>query len=225
MANPLSKNTAANGMTSQRTRARMVDRLYDKGIRNERVLEAMFTVPRHLFVDEILINRAYDDIALPIGFGQTISQPYTVARMSELLINQTEDSQKILEIGTGCGYQTAILLQMGLDVYSIERLKALHEKAKMNLRSCQLHQAKLIHGDGHLGLSQAAPFDGILATAAAQILPETLLTQLKTTGRLVLPMGNQDEQYLYLLEPLSKGVFRKTKLDSVFFVPLLSGKS
>ena len=225
MAHPLSKNTAANGMTSQRTRARMVDRLYDKGIRNERVLDAMFSVPRHLFVDEILINRAYDDIALPIGFGQTISNPYTVARMSELLINQTEAPQKILEIGTGCGYQTAILLKMGLDVYSIERLKALHEKAKMNLRSCQLHQAKLIHGDGHLGLSQAAPFDGILATAAAQILPETLLTQLKATGRLVLPMGNQDEQYLYLLEPLSRGVFRKTKLDAVFFVPLLSGKS
>ncbi|MBY0345593.1 MAG: protein-L-isoaspartate(D-aspartate) O-methyltransferase [Neisseriaceae bacterium] len=225
MANPLKKTSAANGMTSQRTRARMVNRLYDKGIHNERVLDAMLAVPRHLFVDEILINRAYDDVALPIGFGQTISQPYTVARMSELLINQTEFPQKILEIGTGCGYQTAILLQMGLDVYSIERLKALHEKAKMNLRLCQLHQAKLIHGDGYLGLSQVAPFDGILVTAAAEVLPETLLTQLTAAGRLVLPMGNEEEQYLYLLEPLSKGVFRKTKLDSVFFVPLLTGKS
>lgn len=225
MANPLSKNIVANGMTSQRTRARMVDRLYNKGIRNERVLDAMFTVPRHLFVNEILINRAYDDVALPIGFGQTISQPYTVARMSELLIGQTEGTQKILEIGTGCGYQTAILLQMGLNVYSIERLKALHEQAKINLRACKLHQAKLIYGDGHLGLSQAAPFDGILATAAPQILPEILLTQLNSTGRLVLPMGNSEEQFLYLLEPLSPNIFRKTKLDTVFFVPLLAGKS
>ncbi|HET9351932.1 MAG TPA: protein-L-isoaspartate(D-aspartate) O-methyltransferase, partial [Burkholderiales bacterium] len=158
-------------MTSQRTRARMVQRLRDQGIRDERVLAAMASVPRHLFIEEALASRAYEDTALPIGFGQTISQPYVVARMTELLIRK-QTPQKVLEVGTGCGYQAAVLAHVFLEVYSIERIKGLLERARRNLLALRLKNLRLAHGDGYAGLEGAAPFQAIIVAAAAPRLPE-----------------------------------------------------
>lgn len=211
----------AYGMLSERARVRMVDRLKLVGIQDERVLSAMRSVPRHLFVDQALASRAYDDVALPIGYGQTISHPLTVARMLErLFVNRP--IAKILEIGTGCAYQTALLLKMGATVYSIERIAGLLERAKKNLHIVKLIHARLIHGDGYLGLVQAAPFDGIIASAAAWSVPEDLLLQLNIGGRLIMPIG-QTEQYLWQFEKTRQGL-QRMKLESVKFVPLLSGK-
>src|SRR5262245_6693560 len=165
-------------MTSPRTRARMVERLREQGIRDERVLEAMAAVPRHLFVEEALASRAYEDSALPIGFGQTISQPHTVARMVEILVAGKKAPGKVLEIGTGCGYQAAVLAQVYAEVYSIERIRELHERARANLRALRLANLRLVHGDGAAGLEKAAPFDSIILAAAARELPEALLRQL-----------------------------------------------
>lgn len=211
------------GMTSQRTRDRMLSRLREQGIKDEIVLSAIGNTPRHIFVDEALSIRAYEDVSLPIGFGQTISQPYIVARMSELLRNG-QPLQKVLEIGTGCGYQTAVLSKLAKEVYSVERIRPLVMKARGHLRELKCINVKLAHADGNIGLSEIAPFDGILVTAAASHIPQDLLDQLAIKGRLIIPVGT-DEQILYLVERLSPTEYRQTKLEPVKFVPLLGGTS
>jgi protein-L-isoaspartate(D-aspartate) O-methyltransferase len=213
-------------MTSQRTRARMVERLRGEGIRQEQVLAAMDAVPRHLFVDEALASRAYEDTALPIGFGQTISQPYVVARMIEVL-HQGRKLGKVLEIGTGCGYQAAVLAQLAQEVYSVERIHALLERARANLRALRLANLRLVHGDGHAGLEKAAPFDSIIVAAAAPELPQALLRQIALGGRMVLPLKSpgapRGAQRLALYERRARGV-TETVLEAVRFVPLETGK-
>lgn len=221
MAMQLTSQRNDYGMLSNRTRMKMVDRLRQAGIRDERVLAAMYEVPRHLFVDQALATRAYDDVSLPIGLAQTISQPLTVARMTELLFAE-KSGGKILEIGTGCGYQTAVLLRMGAEVYSIERIGTLLDKARKNLRLAGLVQARLVHGDGHFGVPEAAPFDGIIMTAAAKTIPDALLAQLAEGGRLLMPLGDT-EQHLWHIEKTAQGLL-KSKLDAVKFVPLLPGR-
>ena len=212
-------------MTSPRTRARMVERRREQGIADARVLEAMAAVPRHLFVDEALASRAYEDSALPIGFGQTISQPHIVARMIEVLIEKRAPA-KILEVGTGCGYQAAVLAHLAAEVYSIERLKELHERARANLRALRLKNLRLVHGDGAAGLEKAAPFDSIILAAAARELPQALLRQLARGGRMVLPLreAGAEAQRLVLIERSGAG-YTETALDPVRFVPLQPGKA
>lgn len=222
MAAPLSHPAPAWGMLSERTRQRMAERLRQSGICDERVLSAMSQVPRHLFVDEALASRAYDDVSLPIGHGQTISQPFTVARMTELLITGRKPG-RILEIGTGCGYQSAVLLKTGAEVYSVERIAPLLDQARRNLRTARLIHARLVHGDGHIGLPEAAPFDGIIMTCAASFIPEQLLEQLAEHGRMIMPLG-EHEQHLLLLEKTPGGI-QQTRLDPVKFVPLLPGRA
>lgn len=209
------------GMTSQRTRDRMVARLREKGIRDEAVLAAMAAVPRHIFIEEALASRAYEDTALPIGFEQTISQPFIVARMLEAL-RGGKKLGRVLEVGTGCGYQAALLAQLAEEVYSIERIAELLEKARANLRPLRLANLRLSHGDGALGLPEAAPFDGIVVAAAASKLPEALLQQLAVGGRMVAPLGSVDQE-LCLIERTRTGIV-ETRLDAVRFVPLRSGK-
>ncbi|MEO8417553.1 MAG: protein-L-isoaspartate(D-aspartate) O-methyltransferase [Methylophilaceae bacterium] len=208
------------GMTSQRTRERMLVRLREQGIRDEVTLSAMGTIPRHRFVDEAIASRAYEDVALPIGYGQTISQPYTVARMTEVL-RGTGSLGKVLEIGTGCGYQTAVLSKVAKEVYSLERIRPLLLKARGHLRELKLPNIKLNHADGTMGLPELAPFDGIIVTAAASHIPEDLLQQLAIGGRMVIPVGT-DEQTLFLIERTATE-YRQSKLESVKFVPLLGG--
>jgi protein-L-isoaspartate(D-aspartate) O-methyltransferase len=209
------------GMTSQRTRDRMVARLREKGIKDDAVLAAMAAVPRHIFIEEALASRAYEDTALPIGFEQTISQPFIVARMLEALLGGKKLG-RVLEVGTGCGYQAALLAQLAEEVYSIERIAELLEKGRANLRPLRLANLRLVHGDGALGLPEAAPFDGIVVAAAASKLPEALLQQLAVGGRMVAPLGTVDQE-LYLIERTRTGVV-ETRLDAVRFVPLRSGK-
>ncbi|MEI7612564.1 MAG: protein-L-isoaspartate(D-aspartate) O-methyltransferase [Betaproteobacteria bacterium] len=208
------------GMTSQRTRARMIERLRNEGIRNERVLSAIAAVPRHAFVEEALASRAYEDSALPLGFSQTISQPFIVARMLELLLEGRELG-KTLEIGAGCGYQSAVLAQLTHDVYAVERIEPLLAKAKENLRTIQQFRVRLKYADGHLGLPEAAPFDTIIVAAAASTVPQPLLQQLALGGKMLLPLGT-GVQNLLMVERRNEG-FVETRLDSVRFVPLLSG--
>ena len=208
------------GMTSARTRARMIERLRARGIVDEVVLAAMSVVPRHVFVEEILANRAYDDVALPINFGQTISSPFTVARMSELL-RAGSGLDKVLEIGSGCGYQTAVLAQFVREVYSIERVGPLLTRTRTRLRQLRLNNVRLKHADGLLGLPESAPFDGIIFTAAATHIPATLLEQLAIRGRIVFPKGSQD-QYLCVIERNLQG-YTETMLDEVRFVPIVPG--
>jgi protein-L-isoaspartate(D-aspartate) O-methyltransferase len=209
------------GMTSQRTRDRMVARLREKGIRDESVLAAMAAVPRHLFVEEALASRAYEDTALPIGFEQTISQPFVVARMLEAL-RGAKFPARVLEIGTGCGYQAALLAKLAIEVYSVERIAALLERARVNLRSLRLSNLRLVHADGAEGLPEAAPFDGIIAAAAAAQIPQALLQQLAPGGKMIAPLGSE-EQTLCLIERTPTGLKEKW-LDAVRFVPLRSGK-
>jgi protein-L-isoaspartate(D-aspartate) O-methyltransferase len=209
------------GMTSQRTRARMIERLREMGIRNEAVLNAMAAVPRHVFVEEALASRAYEDTALPLGMGQTISQPFVVARMIELLLNGRTSLGKTLEVGAGCGYQAAVLAQLTADVFAIERLAPLLEKAKANMRQLKQFNVRLKHGDGRLGMPEAAPFDSIIVAAAGLEVPPALLEQLAVGGRLVLPVGTS-EQYLSFIERTPQGFVEK-RLDAVRFVPLLAG--
>jgi protein-L-isoaspartate(D-aspartate) O-methyltransferase len=216
----MNSNQSGIGMTSQRTRARMVERLRGEGVKNEDVLEVMGSLPRHLFVDEALASRAYEDPPLPIGFGQTISSPWIVARMSELLC-QSGAPKKVLEIGTGCGYQTAVLAKLCKEVYTVERIAPLLEKARANLRDLKLSNIRFKYSDGNMGLEEAAPFDGILITAGATRVPPALVQQLVKGGRLVLPMGT-DEQYLYVIERTAKGS-NETRYEAVRFVPLLPG--
>ncbi|CAG0124180.1 Protein-L-isoaspartate O-methyltransferase [Rhodocyclaceae bacterium] len=210
------------GMTSQRTRGRLIERLREQGIQDEVVLAAMNAVPRHIFVDEALASRAYDDVSLPLGFGQTISQPYTVARMIEIL-RDGRPLKRVLEIGTGCGYQAAVLAQVAEEVYSVERVQPLYERAAEYLKELQAHNVTLRYADGNMGLPEVAPFDGIIMAAAATHVPPTLLKQLAVGGRMVLPLGAQ-EQYLCLIERDAQG-YRETRLETVKFVPLLMGKA
>lgn len=209
------------GMTSLRTRERMLTRLREQGIKDEVVLSAISSIPRHIFVDEALSIRAYEDVSLPIGFGQTISQPYIVARMTEVLRHGSA-LNKVLEVGTGCGYQTAVLSKLAKEVYSVERIRPLVMKARGHLRELKCVNVKLGHSDGNLGLAELAPFDAIIVTAAASHLPQDLLDQLTVGGRLVIPVG-VDEQILYLVERVSQQEYRQTKLEAVKFVPLLGG--
>ena len=216
----MSAKLSGIGMTSQRTRARLVERLRSQGIKDEVVLDAMGSVPRHIFVDEALSSRAYEDCSLPIGFGQTISNPQTVARMSELL-RGGKSLGKVLEIGTGCGYQTAVLSRIAQEVYSVERIAPLLMKARGHLRELRAGNVKVKHADGSLGLKDLGPFDGIIMTAAATHVPEALLPQLAEGGRMVFPIGTS-EQRLCLIEHTSHE-YRQTTLETVKFVPLLPG--
>lgn len=209
------------GMTSQRTRARMVERLREEGIRDERVLTAMAAVPRHLFVGEALAHRAYEDTALPLILGQTISQPYVVARMIELLLAGRDRLGKTLEVGAGCGYQAAVLSMLTKEVYAVERLAPLLAQARENLRQAKLSHVRLKHADGMAGLPEAAPFDTIIVAAASAGVPQPLLDQLAPGGRLMLPKGGVD-QVLCLIERGPEGVV-ETRFDGVRFVPLLPG--
>jgi len=209
------------GMTSQRTRDRMVARLREKGIRDEAVLAAIAAVPRHIFIEEALASRAYEDTALPIGFEQTISQPFIVARMLEAMGGQRRLGS-VLEVGTGCGYQAAVLARLAKEVYSVERIAGLLDKARSNLRPLRLSNLRLVHADGNEGLPEAAPFDGIIVAAAAPGVPQALLQQLASGGRMIVPVG-ADNQVLCLIEKTSTGLTEKW-LDAVRFVPLRGGR-
>jgi protein-L-isoaspartate(D-aspartate) O-methyltransferase len=209
------------GMTSQRTRERLIQRLYEEGLSNAHVLEAIRRTPRHLFVDEALAHRAYEDTALPIGNNQTISQPYMVARMSELLL-AAGPLDKVLEIGTGSGYQTAILAQLVERVFSVERIQSLQEKAKERLAQLNLRNVVFRWGDGWEGWNALGPYNGIIVTAAAANVPQALLDQLAPGGRLVIPVGAGDVQELLLIVREEDG-FSRHVLDAVRFVPLLNG--
>ncbi len=208
------------GMTSQRTRLRMIGRLRGQGIADEVVLSVMGTIPRHIFVEEALASRAYEDVALPINYGQTISSPWIVARMSELL-RANSDLEKVLEIGTGCGYQTAILAQLAQKVYSLERIGPLLTRTRVRLQELQIRNVYMKHADGLRGLAEAAPFDGIIMTAVTTHIPTTLLDQLMVGGRMVFPKGTQ-KQNLCIIERNSQG-YTETVLEEVNFVPLLAG--
>ncbi len=208
------------GMTSQRTRQRMVERLREAGIRDEVVLSAMLEVPRHLFVDEALASRAYDDVSLPIGFGQTISHPYTVARQCEI-VRDGRMLGRVLEIGTGCGYQAAVLSRFAREVYSVERVAPLLSRARVRLREIRCHNVRVKHADGQYGLEIVAPFDAIVMAAAATRVPDALTDQLDEGGRLVLPIGT-DQQRLLVVTRTASGL-QEEMLDDVNFVPLLTG--
>jgi protein-L-isoaspartate(D-aspartate) O-methyltransferase len=214
------------GMTSARTRVRMVERLREQGIRDEAVLSAMTAVPRHIFVEEALAIRAYEDSALPIGSGQTISQPYVVARMTELLLAGGK-LQRVLEVGTGCGYQTAVLAHVADEVYTVERVATLVAKARRNLRALKLDNVRIKHGDGSADLGEDLEVDGVMVTAAATQIPVALLRYLKTGGRMVLPLTSRDDdlrgvQRLTVIDKALDGV-REQAYDAVRFVPLLTG--
>lgn len=213
---------AGIGMTSLRTRERLVNRLIEQGIQRIDVLEAIRTTPRHLFIDEALSHRAYEDVALPIGFNQTISQPYIVARMTEAILNAAPEDATILEIGTGCGYQTAILAGLVKHVYTVERIAPLLEKARKRFRELKIRNVSTKCGDGNLGWPQHAPYDCIITTAAAPDVPPALLDQLKDGGVLVIPVGGSDFQELKLYRKEDGATLDET-LEAVRFVPLLGG--
>ncbi len=210
------------GMTSQRTRDRMANRLIEQGIRSNKVLDVMRNTPRHIFVDEALASRAYEDTALPIGFNQTISQPFIVARMTELLL-ASGPLQKVLEIGTGCGYQTAILAQLVGHVYSVERILPLQRKAKGYLWDMKIKNVSFIHNDGGWGWPEYAPFDGIIVSAAPPEIPETLLQQMAMGGVMVIPIGDGGRQTLQRVTRSEKG-YEVEEFEPVSFVPFLSGR-
>ena len=209
------------GMTSQRTRERLIQRLYEEGLSNARVLEVIRRTPRHLFVDEALAHRAYEDTALPIGHNHTISQPYMVGRMTELLL-AAGPLDKVLEIGTGSGYQTAVLAQLVERVFSVERIQVLQDRAKERLAELSLRNVVFRWGDGWEGWNALGPYNGIIVTAAAAQVPQALLDQLAPGGRLVIPVGSGDVQQLLLIVREENG-FSRHVLDAVRFVPLLNG--
>ncbi len=208
------------GMTSQRTRDRLVQRLRSKGINNNAVLEAIGSTPRHLFVDEALASRAYEDTALPIGQGQTISQPYIVARMTELLLEVKPD--KVLEVGTGSGYQAAILSRLVDKVYSTERIESLATQARQRFRRLGYRNVRVQHSDGSWGWPQFGPFDAIIVTAGGADIPEPLLEQLAVGGRLVMPLGDRLRQILVSVTR-TPTVYERVDLEPVVFVPLIGG--
>jgi len=209
---------AGIGMTSLRTRERLLERLQTKGIYCHAVLNAMRETPRHIFVDEALASRAYEDLALPIGFGQTISQPYIVARMTQSLFDRGKLGS-VLEIGTGCGYQTAILSRLSDRVYSIERIEALMKMARKRFQTLGLNNIRLRHGDGMEGWADYAPYDGIVVTAAPAELPQALLLQLAEEGRMIIPIGSQATQSLQMITRRGSE-FLQEDLESVRFVPM-----
>jgi protein-L-isoaspartate(D-aspartate) O-methyltransferase len=209
------------GMTSARTRDRLVQRLREQGIANLAVLDRIRNVPRHIFVDEALGSRAYEDTALPIGYGQTISQPYIVARMTEALL-EAGATDNVLEVGTGCGYQTAVLAPLVARLYTIERIEPLLVRARERLKELGIRNVRFRHGDGTLGWKAHAPFDGILVAAAPLTVPEALVKQLRVGGRLLVPIGPEGEQELLRFTRREQGVQRES-IGAVAFVPLLGG--
>jgi protein-L-isoaspartate(D-aspartate) O-methyltransferase len=208
------------GMTSERTRMRMVEMVRREGVTNEKVLGVMAEIPRHLFVDEGIASRAYEDVALPIGHGQTISSPTIVGLMTELLMEK-KPMAKVLEVGTGCGYQTAVLAKLVKEVYTLERIAPLMDKARRHLRDLRYYNVRYKHADGHGGYIEGAPYDGILMAASATHVPEALKQQLAVGGRMVLPVGI-DDQWLYVVDRTETG-FTEQKRAAVRFVPLLPG--
>lgn len=215
-------NLQGIGMTSQRTRDRLIERLRSQGISDSKVLDIIRATPRHIFLDEALSHRAYEDSALPIGFQQTLSQPYIVARMTELLL-ALGPRERVLEVGTGSGYQTAILAQLVDRVFSVERIRPLQEKARQRLRHLKLHNVHLRHADGGMGWPQRGPFDAILSAAAPEVVPQELLDQLAVGGRLVIPVGKQGQQQsLYVYDRHEDG-FEEQCIEPVMFVPMVGG--
>jgi len=208
-------------MTSLRTRHRLIRRLQDQGICDPQVLHVMERIPRHIFIEEALAHRSYEDIALPIGHGQTISQPYIVARMTELLIAEGVP-KTVLEIGTGCGYQTAILAALGCQVYTVERIRPLQMEAIERLNALHFNRVNFRYADGLTGWSERAPFDAILAAAAPSTIPEALIPQLAVGGRMILPLGLEAQQHLCLLRRTVDG-YEQQRFDAVVFVPMLHG--
>lgn len=221
------RKTQGLGMTSLRTRQRLIERLTEKGIKDVRVLEAMRDTPRHLFLDEALASRAYEDLALPIGYQQTISQPYIVARMTEILIEDTkleaQPIEKALEVGTGCGYQAAILSRFSKSVHSLERIKALHDKAAMNLKNLKIRNVRLLFDDGSNFRDSSENYDAILFAAAPLEVPSYFLDKLNVGGRLVAPIGDGNVQDLSLIKKLGKDKYETEVVEKVLFVPFLSG--
>ncbi|MBA2414118.1 MAG: protein-L-isoaspartate(D-aspartate) O-methyltransferase [Burkholderiaceae bacterium] len=217
-------NESLSGLVSARVRDRMVERVRELGVRDARVLEAIRQVPRHAFVDEALASRAYEDTALPIGHGQTISQPYIVARIAELALEDLADARtaRVLEIGTGCGYAVAVLAQLFGEVVSVERLRALHERARENLRPLRLSNVRLVFGDGAHGVAAAAPYERIVAAAAGDDIPPSWVAQLNAGGRIVAPVGTWDQQLTIATKDAS-GRVQKIRKESVRFVPLRGG--
>ncbi len=211
------------GMTSQRTRERMINRLIEQGISSNKVLDVMRNTPRHIFMDEALASRAYEDTALPIGYNQTISQPYIVAKMTELLLATSGRLTRVLEIGTGCGYQTAILAQLVVHVYSVDRISPLQKKAKDRLWDLKLKNVSFLHSDGGWGWPEHAPFDGILVAAAPPEIPEMLLQQMAVGCVMVIPIGKGGSQRLQRVTRTEDG-YEVEKLEPVVFVPFLSGR-
>jgi protein-L-isoaspartate(D-aspartate) O-methyltransferase len=209
-------------MTSQRTRDRLIERLREKGIQNERILDVIRTMPRHLFVDEALNHRAYEDSSLPIGHGQTISQPFIVAKMTELLLSRGIPSS-VLEVGTGSGYQAAILSQLVPQVYSVERIVALQKQARERFHMLGINNIMLKHSDGSWGWERHAPYPAIMVTAAPEQVPEALLEQLAVGGIMVIPVGGQKRSQTLLMITREAGGFVQEELDPVRFVPLLKG--
>jgi protein-L-isoaspartate(D-aspartate) O-methyltransferase len=211
------------GMTSMRTRERLISRLYEEGITNPRVLDCIRSLPRHLFVDEALAHRAYEDTALPIGYSQTLSQPYVVARMTELLLSRGTP-ERVLEIGTGSGYQTAVLSQLVKRVYTVERIAPLLEKARQRFQELGMRNVFARHADGGFGWPEKGPFDAILSAAAPHVIPQELLDQLAPDGVLVIPVGDDDQQMLQMVvREGDTGNFETISVEPVRFVPLLSG--
>lgn len=211
------------GMTSKRTRDRLVQRLVDQGVTNQDVLDVMASTPRHLFLDEALAHRAYEDTALPIGFSQTLSQPYIVARMTEILIGAGAKLDRVLEIGTGSGYQTAILAPLVGEVLSVERIKPLQDKARDRIRALGYRNVRFKHADGGLGWPDEGVFNGILSAAAPRNIPQALLDQLAPDGVLVIPVGDEPQYLTMVVREGDSDNFKTQKLEPVKFVPLLSG--
>jgi len=217
------RDTGGLGMTSQRARDRLIDRLKADGIKDLRVLDTMRALPRHVFVDEGLESRAYEDSALPIGLGQTISQPYIVARMTELVLESSPE--RVLEIGTGSGYQAAVLAGLGLKVYTVERIEALLRHARRRFRALKLESIRSKHDDGRLGWPDEGPFDAILLTAAGEYVPDELKRQLRVGGVLVAPVGPQNQSQSLVRVTRTADGYEDTTFESVSFVPLLGGIS
>ena len=209
------------GMTSQRTRDRLIAALKEMGIESGAVLDVMRSIPRHLFVDEALATRAYENVPLPIGYNQTISQPYIVARMTEALVSGRR-LNNVLEIGAGCGYQSAVIAQFAAQVYSVERINGLLTQARERFRRLGYHNIRARHADGNGGWPEQAPFDGIIVAAAPLGVPEALLDQLAPDGRLIIPVGAPDEQKLLSVTRAEDG-FKHEQIDAVSFVPMLGG--